>query len=245
MSQSTDDCNTTTDNIYINEADGLPNEHPTLPELNADQDGFNDDENETFGDLPKSIIVTNLHSEIFINDLMKQELEDLFRSFSETATFQWLKSFRRLRVNFESAISAANARLQLHQYPFYKSTINCYFAQPLTPISARNLQPPPLTKQFLISPPPSPPAGWEPREENEPLINHDLLVALANLSPGESHEVHASTEDQPAIIVHTALHSATGLLTTITTTTTESTSITDDDKIKQIKIQQTRCPERT
>lgn len=48
----------------------------------------------------------------------------------------------------------------------------------------RHLQPPALTKQFLISPPASPPVGWEPREEGEPLVNHDLLAAIANLSAG-------------------------------------------------------------
>lgn len=48
----------------------------------------------------------------------------------------------------------------------------------------QHLQPPALTKQFLISPPASPPVGWHPREEGEPLVNHDLLAAIANLSTG-------------------------------------------------------------
>lgn len=48
----------------------------------------------------------------------------------------------------------------------------------------QHLQPPALTKQFLISPPASPPLGWEPREEGEPLVNYDLLAAIANLSAG-------------------------------------------------------------
>lgn len=49
------------------------------------------------------------------------------------------------------------------------------------------LQPPALTKQHLISPPASPPVGWEPRPEGEPLVNHDLIAAIANLTPGNSN----------------------------------------------------------
>lgn len=193
----------------------------TEPEVDAD----------SFDDLPTSIIVTNIHSEVFANPELKHAMEELFRTFSESATFQWLRSFRRLRVNYDNAIAAANARIKLHQYEFNKKTvITCYFAQPVTPVSNKNLQPPAPVKQFLISPPASPPAGWEPREEGEPLVNHDLLAALASLTPGESHELHPQSEDQPAIIVHTAMlpegPGGPGLIPT------------------KAPIVQTKCPER-
>ncbi|XP_037948573.1 protein sarah [Teleopsis dalmanni] len=192
--------------IFINPADGLPSQHPTLPEADIDSDAEPEVDPDSFDDLPTSIIVTNIHSEVFTNPQLKQEMEDLFRTFSESATFQWLRSFRRLRVNYDNAVAAANARIKLHQYEFNKKTvITCYFAQPVTPVSNKNLQPPAPVKQFLISPPASPPAGWEPREENEPLVNHDLLAALASLTPGEAHELHPQSDDQPAIIVHTAM----------------------------------------
>ncbi|XP_017010375.2 protein sarah [Drosophila takahashii] len=216
--------------IFINAADGLPNQHPTLPkEGDVDSDTEPEVDADSFDDLPTSIIVTNIHSEVFANPELKHAMEELFRTFSETATFQWLRSFRRLRVNYDNAIAAANARIKLHQYEFNPRTvITCYFAQPVTPVSNKNLQPPAPVKQFLISPPASPPAGWEPREEGEPLVNHDLLAALASLTPGESHELHPQSEDQPAIIVHTAMLAETG-----------SGGI-------QVKapIVQTKCPER-
>ncbi|XP_034660292.1 protein sarah [Drosophila subobscura] len=193
--------------IYINAADGLPSQHPSLPKEGIiDSDTEPEVDADSFDDLPTSIIVTNIHSEVFANPELKHGMEELFRTFSETATFQWLRSFRRLRVNYDNAIAAANARIKLHQYEFNKKTvITCYFAQPVTPVNNKNLQPPAPVKQFLISPPASPPAGWEPREEAEPLVNHDLLAALASLTPGESHELHPQSEDQPAIIVHTAM----------------------------------------
>lgn len=99
------------------------------------------------------------------------------------------------------------------------------------------LQLPAPYKNFLISPPASPPAGWIPHEEGEPIVNHDLLAALANLMPGESHELHPPSMDQPGIVIHTAK------------VKDESDGDMDDgDSEMQSPLQriiQTRCPERT
>lgn len=215
------------ENIYINEADGLSNQHPSLPDNCSDGDSSRAD-SDSLDDLPTSIIVTNIHPEVFLNEELKQQMEDLFKVFCESATFQWFKSFRRLRVNFDNGIAAANARIQLHQYPFGQSLITCYFAQPVTPVAHKFLQPPAPFKQFLISPPASPPAGWEPREEGEPLVNHDLLAALANLTPGESHELHPQSTDHPGIVVHTAFMGV----------------VEPDEDGAKPKIMPTKCPER-
>lgn len=90
-------------------------------------------------------------------------------------------------------------------------------------------------KQYLISPPSSPPLGWQQAEESEPhLINHDLLAALANLNPGEVHEIHAPSENQPGILVHTAIvHDET------------IDDETEEGKKARMGIVHTRCPERT
>lgn len=63
-----------------------------------------------------------------------------------------------------------------------------FFSQPLddeTSVSSPNLQLPAPHRQFLISPPASPPVGWEPVPEAEPVLNYDLIAALANLAPGK------------------------------------------------------------
>lgn len=255
-----DENSTPDDSIYINQADGLSNDHPALPDsdsdaehsVNGDNNGTNDvDEDgddvhsDTFDDLPTSLIVTNIHADVFVDDQLKADMEELFRFFSPAATFQWLKSFRRLRVIFDTGVAAANARIQLHQYPFGKSVITCYFAQPVTPVAHRFLKPPAPFKQFLISPPASPPAGWEPREEGEPLVNHDLLAALANLTPGESHELHhPSTPEHPAIVVHTAL-----LPAGVQAPLVDDGAIHEDEDVDgfvamKARIPQTKCPER-
>lgn len=60
---------------------------------------------------------------------------------------------------------------------------------------------PKLTKQFLISPPASPPTDWEPVHEGPPVIDVQLISAIANLVPGEVHEIHSGNENQPGIFV--------------------------------------------
>ena len=61
-------------------------------------------------------------------------MEMLFKQFGEDAIFQYFRSFRRMRVNYSSPSAAAQARIQLHQARFGDTNINCYFAQPVTPI---------------------------------------------------------------------------------------------------------------
>lgn len=82
-------------------------------------------------------------------------------------------------------------------------------------------------KQFLISPPASPPVGWEPVLEHEPLINYELLAALSRLTPGEAHELHPPSESQPGIVVHVC-----------------EDALDEDGKKLKSKIQQTRRPQR-
>ncbi|XP_060555432.1 protein sarah-like, partial [Ruditapes philippinarum] len=155
------------------------------------------------------------------------EFENHFKVYDENATFQYFKSFRRVRVNYVSPLFSANARVDLHEANICGQTIKCFFLQPITlnkDDDDPHLKLPPPHKQFLISPPASPPVDWEQSLESRPKINYDLLAAMAELAPGEAHEIHPPSKDQPGIVVH----------------------ICEDPEgyREQGGIVQTRCPER-
>ena len=82
--------------------------------------------------------------------------------------------------------------------------IRCYFGEP-TPVLGedhpdQHLKAPNPGKLFFISPPPSPPCGWEIREEDPPNKEthaEDLERALAGLNNGTTHdnnELNGDTE---------------------------------------------------
>lgn len=80
----------------------------------------------------------------------------------------------------------------------------------ISPGGDHYLRPPELEKNFLISPPGSPPVGWEPIREDPPNstpLAADLVVALRKLqlqreSKRSSIEVLVEPEDGPGIGIY-------------------------------------------
>ncbi|KAJ8253212.1 hypothetical protein GJAV_G00210340 [Gymnothorax javanicus] len=179
------------------------------------------------------LIATLADLEVFNSSESQASFEALFLSFDAEASFQYFRSFRRVRVSFSSTLIAAEARASLHKSLFRGKEMRVHFAQSVHIGSAR-LEPPKPEKQFLISPPASPPVGWEQALDATPVINYDLLCAISKLGPGEKYELHTGTSTTPSVVVHVCDNEQ------------ESSNSEDDERrAPRPKIIQTRRPDYT
>jgi hypothetical protein len=132
-----------------------------------------------------TLLVTNLQdTEIFRADNL-QTIKELINSSAPIHSWAPLKSFRRIVVSFFDEASAIRIRQILDGEAIMGETVKVYFGQP-TPIEPKDehLNLPDAGKLFFISPPPSPPHGWEMKLEDAPnkqVHAEDLAEALAKL----------------------------------------------------------------
>ncbi|KAI1093414.1 Calcipressin-domain-containing protein [Rostrohypoxylon terebratum] len=133
-----------------------------------------------------TLLITNLNdTEIFRPDNL-QTLRELIQTTAPVYTWSPLKSFRRIVVSFFDEQSAIRVRSVWDGEAIMGERCKVYFGQP-TPLDLHeneHLKLPDAGKLFFISPPPSPPHGWEMKLEDAPnkLVHaEDLAEALSKL----------------------------------------------------------------
>lgn len=135
-----------------------------------------------------TLLFTNLNNvDIFRPDKL-QELRNLIARSATIHAFAPLKSFRRIVVSFYDVESAVSIRKIWDGEGIMGHRLRIYFGHP-TPVNSGgkpdHLALPDAGKLFFISPPPSPPHGWEMRLEDAPnkmVHADDLASALAQLN---------------------------------------------------------------
>jgi hypothetical protein len=113
------------------------------------------------------------------------QMRELINQHAPIHTWAPLKSFRRIVTSFFDIDSAIRIRQKLDGENLMGCRIRVYFGlnTPLNP-SDQHLPLPKSDKLFFISPPPSPPMGWEMQNEEAPnkvVHAEDLATALAKL----------------------------------------------------------------
>ncbi|KAF7186835.1 Calcipressin-like protein [Pseudocercospora fuligena] len=132
-----------------------------------------------------TLLITNLESlEIFTASNL-ESIRAAINQHAQIHTFSPLKSFRRIIVSFYTTEDAVNIRQVLDGETVLGHRVRVYFGKDTKiNVEDQHLQAPESGKLFFISPPPSPPVGWESRNEDPPnkqVHAEDLAVALANL----------------------------------------------------------------
>jgi len=119
-------------------------------------------------------------------------------------TFSPLKSMRRVICTFYNTEDAIKIRQVLDGEAVLGSRVRVYFGAGTRIDSGdQHLQAPKSDKLFFISPPPSPPMGWEVKEEGAPnkeVHAEDLAVALSRLHArsGPDEAMHDYSPISPA-----------------------------------------------
>ncbi|KAH8114220.1 Calcipressin [Phellopilus nigrolimitatus] len=162
------------------------------------------------GQRTNSLVVTGL-TPAFFHPLVLDVLREHFAAYGEVYAWAPVRAFARVILVFYSDDDAESAKLGSDGLTIEatsdspETVLRVYRADP-TPIptssssspkpsgsgfSPYHLRPPAIEKNFLISPPGSPPVGWEPiREEppnNTPLAE-DLIMALRKLQVSQERD---------------------------------------------------------
>ena len=159
-----------------------------------------------------TLIITNLNDPAIFGPTNLATIKAALDSHATTYSFSPLKSFRRIIASFYSVDAAIDIRTKLDGENVLGQRIRVYFGAEtkITTQEDQHLKAPSTGKLFFISPPPSPPHGWESRLEDAPnkeVHAEDLADALHKLSsvPEDESVQHVEQVEQQTAPVSVTL----------------------------------------
>ena len=149
-----------------------------------------------------SLVAKKLPVDIFNNISLRNIFEDKFKYFGE-CSFVYLSSFKKCIVSYTTCENAVIAQAELHGKTVLDDfELSVDFKERSKKLGGDYLLVPKTQRLFLLSPPASPPVGWTQKEEPIPVVNYDLLSAVASMQkPGMPVELISKTESTPSIVV--------------------------------------------
>lgn len=139
-----------------------------------------------------TLLITRLEDAKIFHPASLATIRQHINSIAPLNSFSPLKSMARVIVSFYSEQDCIKVRQEIDGTAFTPTCIaKCYFGEP-TPIDneKKYLERPDAGKLFFISPPPSPPVGWESKMEDPPnkeVHADDLMQKLAKLTGKMDH----------------------------------------------------------
>ncbi|KAH6722031.1 BcRCN1, regulator of calcineurin [Leptodontidium sp. MPI-SDFR-AT-0119] len=162
-----------------------------------------------------TLLITNLQDPSVFRADNLQTIRELINTSAPIHSWAPLKSFRRIIVSFFDEASAIRIRQILDGEAIMGERVKVYFGQPTSiEVKDEHLNLPDAGKLFFISPPPSPPHGWEMKLEDAPnkLVHaEDLAEALAKLhaKPRTDHPASPISDGEEGRVIRTRSGSST------------------------------------
>ena len=146
-----------------------------------------------------TLLITRLDDPKIFHAASIATIREHINSIAPLNSFSPLKSMHRIIVSFLSENDAIKVRQQIDGTAFLSNSVaKCYFGEP-TPIdnNTKYLDRPDAGRLFFISPPPSPPVGWEMRHEDPPNkeVHADDLASKLQKLTGRMETPEASPVD--------------------------------------------------
>lgn len=147
-----------------------------------------------YGDPSNVLVVVGLGPEFFLHAFQWRLMRDHFSVFGKVVDCAQYPKLGRAVIVYTTADEATRSKEILNSKRYGdRRPIKIFYGKAreveLVDVDPQALQPPARTKQFLISPPMSPCAGWEQIREDPPVSNEALSAALSKLTMGDRFQV--------------------------------------------------------